>query len=130
MGIEKRKFLPFDSTTPIGDDKVEADFCDIYTETYNTSSMQAQLFALIDKYNASDQPIRRTLGWGADLTPAEFAYVGGGEVGHRLRRFDVEEEWPNVVDQALSSVGLAAQVLVHLGPPLLGLGPVLVNIAV
>lgn len=57
LGAERRPFVPYDSKASVGGAEVEAGFFDIYTETNNNQSMQAQLFALIDKYNASEQPI-------------------------------------------------------------------------
>jgi triacylglycerol lipase len=70
LGAEKRPFVPYKSTAPVGGAEVEAGFYDIYSETNNNQSMQAQLFSLIDKYNASEHPIGQLLITGHSLGSA------------------------------------------------------------
>jgi hypothetical protein len=50
-------FVPHGSTAAPGDALVEHGFLGIYTDRDGNDSMQTQLFALVDQYNASDKPI-------------------------------------------------------------------------
>ena len=58
-GVEPQAFTPFDSVIEVpADVRVESGFNDIYkTADGDIASMQQQLFALIDKYQASTKPI-------------------------------------------------------------------------
>ncbi|MES9978796.1 MAG: lipase family protein, partial [Candidatus Thiodiazotropha sp. 6PLUC5] len=58
-GVEPQAFVPFDSDVVVPDEVwVESGFNDIYRGEYGVvSSMQQQLFALIDKYLASSKPV-------------------------------------------------------------------------
>ncbi|MEW8028179.1 MAG: lipase family protein [Candidatus Thiodiazotropha sp.] len=58
-GVEPQPFVPFESNVGVpADVRVESGFNDIYTSGDGTiDPMQRQLFALIDKYQASTKPV-------------------------------------------------------------------------
>ena len=59
MGAEAKTFIPFDKTSSIPNNiEVESGFFNVYHKSGDSStSMQEQLFSLLDKYNASNKPI-------------------------------------------------------------------------
>ena len=57
FGAEQTPFVAYDSKVPVGGAQVESGFFDVYTQTNDKDSMRTQLFALVDKYNASQHPI-------------------------------------------------------------------------
>lgn len=63
LGVRKKTFIPYDNLSEVtvpDSVHVESGFYHIYSESSEksgTMSMQSQLFALIDKYQASDKPI-------------------------------------------------------------------------
>jgi len=61
LGIEPQEFVPFESDIAVPSDvRVESGFNDIYrTGDGTVASMQRQLIALIDKYQASRKPINK-----------------------------------------------------------------------
>ncbi|MET0071614.1 MAG: lipase family protein [Candidatus Thiodiazotropha sp.] len=71
-GLEPQSFVPFDSTRELAADlRVESGFYDIYKcGDAGTVPMRRQLFALIDKYQASTRPIAEILVTGHSLGAA------------------------------------------------------------
>lgn len=68
---EKENFVPFQGSSPAPDAQVADGFWGIYnTSATGTPSMQEQVFALLQKYNASAQPIHRLLVTGHSLGAA------------------------------------------------------------
>ncbi|MDT7596082.1 MAG: triacylglycerol lipase [Pseudonocardiales bacterium] len=68
---ELDSFVPFQQASPSPEAKVACGFWGIYTTAVaGTPSMQEQLFALLDKYHASAQPIHRLLITGHSLGAA------------------------------------------------------------
>lgn len=61
LGVESKQFKPFDTKIEIAPGvEVESGFYDIYTSSEKeTSSMQTQVFQLLDKYQSSDKPVHQ-----------------------------------------------------------------------
>lgn len=61
LGVEQAPFYPFSNKASLPVDlSVESGFQDVYhTSTGQTQSMQAQVFALLEKYQLSDKPIQQ-----------------------------------------------------------------------
>ncbi len=59
MGVEKKPFTPFDKTVTVPEAvAVESGFVDVYSlSSETTKSMQEQVFALLDRYAASEYPV-------------------------------------------------------------------------